>query len=100
MNRHYTATEILAWENNDLAIERAIETLKNRLSEAPEGVLNDVMKRCHPDRHGELIGWLSDRVQPSRFRRVPRAWSPKRNRPLWILYAAADLDRPRHPPAN
>ncbi len=100
MDRLYASTEVVAWENNDLAIDYAVQRLKSRLNDAPDCVLNDVLRRCDPERHDDLIGWLSDRVHPARKRRVPRVWSPKRNRPLWILYAAADLDRPPHPPAN
>ena len=44
-----------------------------------------------------LIGWLEGQVAP-RKRRVPRDWSPKKNRKVWILYKAADLTCPDHPP--
>lgn len=97
MDRQFTSTEILSWENNELAIERAIEVLKSRLSEAPKAVLNDVLQRCDPDTHEQLIGWIADRASTEKVR-LPRDWSPKKNLTLWILYAAADLDRPEQPP--
>ena len=81
-----------------MAIEHAIGVLKNRLADAPEGVLDDVLKRCDTETHKDLIGWLSRRASTSRRKRIPREWSPKRNQSLWILYAAADLDRPLDPP--
>lgn len=97
IDQQYASTEILAWENNDLAIENAIEVLKTRLADAPEGVAGDILKRCDPDTHAGLIDWLGGRVTP-RSRRVPRDWSPKRNRKVWILYKAADLNCPDDPP--
>ena len=100
MDRLYTSTQISAWENNDLAIQNAIEVLKTRLDEVPQNVLHDVLHRCDPDTHDTLIDWISSRRGARRQRRLPREWSPKRNRSLWILYAAADLDRPRDPPAH
>jgi len=90
--------EILEWENNALAIERAIEVLKTRLHDAPEGVLNDVLKRCDPDTHVALIDWIDARPKSPGRHRVPRTWSPKRNPRVWTLYAAADLERPARPP--
>ena len=97
IDRKYAFTEILAWENNDLAIESAIETLKTRLAEAPEGVANDVLGRCDPETHAELIDWLGGKVVP-KAPRVPRAWSPKKNAKVWLLYKAADLECPADPP--
>ena len=97
-NRQYTSVEILGWENNELAIEDAIGILKSRLDEAPEAVLNDVLQRCDATTHQDLIGWISDRIETKHRKRLPRDWSPKRNRSLWILYAAADLNRPQSPP--
>ena len=98
MDRQFTSVEILSRENNELAIDNAIEVLKARLGQAPEFVLNDVLNRCDPEIHDTLIDWLADRAKPARKNRLPRSWSPKRNRKLWILYAAADLDRPEQPP--
>ena len=100
MNRQYAATEVLARENDDLAIDYAIRRLKSRLNDAPADVLNDVLQRCDPDRHVDLIGWIANRSKSTGCRRVPRDWSPKKNKKLWILYAAADLDRPDNPPRN
>ena len=59
MDRLYTSTEILSWENNDVAIENAIEVLKARLDAVPATVLNDVLDRCDPDTHHGLIDWIS-----------------------------------------
>ena len=98
MERLFTSVELLDQENNALAIERAIGILKSRLNEAPEAVLNDVLKRCDATTHQDLIGWISDRIETKHRTRLPRDWSPKRNRSLWILYAAADLNRPQSPP--
>ena len=98
VNRQYTSVEILEWENNALAIERAVEVLKDQLADAPTGVLNDVMRRCDPKTHDDLIGWIADQPEVANSGRLPRAWSPKRNRRLWMLYAAADLERPENPP--
>jgi hypothetical protein len=95
--RQYPFTEILAWENNDLAIENAIETLKSRLAEAPEGVANDVLGRCDPDTHAGLIDWLGGKVTPT-AQPVPKAWSPNKNARVWLLYKAADLECPADPP--
>ncbi len=97
MERQFASTELYALENNDLAIENAIETLKTRLRGAPQGVANDVLKRCKPDTHAELIDWLGS-VCAAGERRIPRQWSPKRNTGLWLLYHAADLDCPANPP--
>ncbi len=97
--RQYASTEILAWENNDLAIENAIETLKVRLAEAPEGVANDVLGRCDPRTHAALIDWLGGKVT-STAQPVPRAWSPKKNPLVWLLYKAADLECPADPPQS
>lgn len=98
MERKFTSVEILQWENNELAIERAVGVLKDRLSEAPVGVLNDVLQRCNPQIHDGLIDWITNHPDAHNRTRLPRAWSPKRNRGLWVLYAAADLDRPDTPP--
>lgn len=100
MNRQFTSTELVARENNELAIENAIEILKSRLDEAPQGVLNDVLKRCDTDTHQELIGWIAERAPETRGKRPPRTWSPKRNRRIWILYRAANLNCPTDPPAH
>lgn len=97
MDRPFASTEILAWENNDLAILNAIEVLKKRLAEAPEGVASDILDRCDPETHAGLIDWLGGQVAP-KPRRLPRDWSPKRNRRTWILYKAADLTCPDTPP--
>lgn len=100
MDRQFTSTEILQKENNALAIERAVLVLKDRLNEAPGNVLNDVLDRCDPETHNGLIDWISTRSSSAPHRRLPREWSPKKNRSLWILYAAADLERPVEPPAS
>lgn len=93
----YAFTDILALENNDLAIENAIETLKTKLVDAPEGVANDVLNRCHPETHAGLIDWLGGKVTPN-AQPVPRAWSPQKNTRIWLLYKAADLECPADPP--
>jgi hypothetical protein len=97
MDRKFASTELYALENNDLAIENAIETLKTRLRGAPQGVANDVLKRCKPETHADLMTWLEPECAPT-SRRVPRNWSPKRNTGVWLLYYAADLDCPVNPP--
>ena len=88
----------LAMENNDCAVETAIETLKTKLDKAPGAVLNDVMRRCDPGTHGALIDWIADRSSEATARRLPREWSPTKNRRLWLLYTAADLSCPVQPP--
>jgi hypothetical protein len=100
MERQFTSTEILRTENNALAIERAISALKDRLNEAPGIVLNDVLERCNPETHDGLIDWISTRSNDAPQRRLPREWSPNKNRRLWLLYAAADLERPVDPPGK
>ena len=97
LDRKYASTEILAWENNTLAIENAIEVLKSRLADAPEGVANDILDRCDPKTHASLIDWIDGQVGP-KSGRVPRNWSPKRSRSVWLLYKAADLSCPEDPP--
>ena len=99
LNRKFASTEILAWENNTLAIENAIEVLKKRLSDAPNGVANDILDRCDPDTHASLIDWLGAKASP-KSQRLPRDWSPKRNRSVWLLYKAADLSCPEDPPGR
>lgn len=98
MDRLYSSVEITSWENNELAIENAIEVLKGRLRNAPEGVLNDVLQRCDPNTHESLVAWIHTRLDRPTGKRVPRTWSPNKNRSLWVLYAAANLDRPERPP--
>ncbi|MDA8585875.1 hypothetical protein N9L47_06325 [Rhodobacteraceae bacterium] len=100
MDRLYTSVEILSRENNELAIKHAIERVKSRLNAAPDGVLDDVLDRCNPETHGDLIGWIYSRTRQTKKKRPPRDWSPKRNRKLWLLYTAADLDCPADPPAR
>lgn len=97
MERQFASTELYALEDNALAIENAISILKDRLANAPESVIRDVLRRCDPETHGALIDWLSG-LDPSRARRVPRQWSPKRNLRVWMLYRAADLKCPANPP--
>ena len=97
MDRKFSSTELYARENNDLAIARAVERVKSRLVDAPPSVARDVMRRCNPAIHADLITWLEGVACP-KSRRVPRAWSPGRRRSLWMLYKAADLDCPPHPP--
>lgn len=96
MERQFASTELYALEDNALAIEYAIERVKSRLRDAPAGVANDVLNRCDPETHADLIDWLGN--QQSNKRRVPRAWSPKRNIRLWLLYHAAALNCPPDPP--
>ncbi len=100
MERLYSSVEITSWEENDLAIARAVDVLKQRLDGAPAVVLKDILRRCDPQMHHDLVDWVSDRIKDKPGRRLPRTWSPKRNRSLWILYAAADLDRPENPPRH
>lgn len=97
MERQFASTELYALENEALAIENAIETLKVRLLKAPESVANDVLERCDPAKHGDLIDWIEARCAP-RNSRLPREWSPKRNTALWLLYQAANLSCPVDPP--
>lgn len=97
MKRLFASTELQALENNALAIENAIETLKARLRSAPEGVAEDVLKRCTPETHRDLIEWIRTECPPVR-RRLPRQWSPKCNTGIWLLYRAADLECPLDPP--
>lgn len=97
MDRKFASTELYVLENNALAIENAIQTLKTRLREAPESVANDVLGRCDPSTHAELIDWIRSECAPV-ARRVPRQWSPKRNTGVWLLYHAANLVCPPEPP--
>lgn len=97
MKRRFASAELYALENNDVAIERAIEQVKLRLLDAPDGVAGDVLKRCKPETHADLINWLKMQKTPS-SRRIPRNWSPKRNVGLWLLYQAAELSCPVNPP--
>lgn len=97
LERKFASTEILARENNALAIENAIEVLKMRLADAPNGVANDILDRCDPKTHAGLIDWLGGQVV-SNSGRVPKNWSPKRNPSVWLLYKAADLSCPDDPP--
>ncbi|MEM7752044.1 MAG: hypothetical protein AAF230_01455 [Pseudomonadota bacterium] len=97
MERQFASTELYALENEALAIENAIETLKTRLRNAPGGVANDVLERCDPARHGDLIDWIQLECVPANGR-LPRDWSPKRNTGVWLLYHAANLACPVDPP--
>lgn len=97
MERKFASTELQALENNTLAIERAIETLKARLRDAPQGVANDVLTRCDPTTHADLIDWIRETCEPAN-QRLPRKWSPKRNTGVWLLYHAANLECPPNPP--
>ena len=97
MERQFASTELYALENNALAIENAIETLKCRRRDAPGEVANDVLARCHPDTHADLIDWIRSRYEPAKGR-LPRNWSPKRNTRTWLLYHAANLECPPDPP--
>lgn len=97
MDRKFASTELYALENNVLAIENAIEILKTRLRGAPQGVVNDVLTRCDPATHADLILWIRSECNPA-AQRVPRAWSPKRSIGIWILYHAANLACPPEPP--
>ncbi|MCG6884771.1 MAG: hypothetical protein LJE62_13555 [Silicimonas sp.] len=99
MKRQFASTELYALEDNALAIEHAIERVKSRLRDAPQGVAQDVLKRCRPDTHAGLIDWLQSSGAAGKGR-LPRAWSPKRNARLWMLYYAADLDCPPDPPRS
>lgn len=97
MERQFASTALYALENNAVAIENAIATLKIRLREAPQGVANDVLARCDPATHGELIDWIRSECAPG-GKRVPREWSPRRNPGVWLLYYAANLECPADPP--
>ena len=97
MERQFASTELYALENNALALENAIEILKARLRMAPQCVANDVLARCDPVTHGELIAWIRAECIPGRGR-IPRDWSPRRNTGVWLLYRAADLACPSNPP--
>lgn len=97
MERQFASTEIYALENEFLAIENAIETLKAKLLDAPQGVASDVLKRCDPEAHAELINWIRAEC-PATKQRLPRNWSPKRNSRVWLLYQAANLACPADPP--
>ena len=97
MERKFASTELQALENNASAIERAIEALKARLRDAPQGVANDVLTRCDPTAHAELIDWIHETCKPANGR-PPRNWSPKRNTRVWLLYYAANLECPPNPP--
>ena len=97
MERQFASTELYALENNSLAIENAIEILKRRLRQAPESVANDVLQRCNPNTHEELIDWIQNECTPA-SKRVPRRWSPKKNAGVWLLYHAANLECPPNPP--
>lgn len=99
MERQFASTELYALENDAVAIENAIETLKGRLTEAPQHVANDVLSRCDPETHAELIDWIRARYEPAAGR-LPRAWSPKRNTRVWLLYHAANLECPPSPPTT
>lgn len=97
MERQFASTELLALENNELAIERAIGVLKNRLRDAPNEVANDVLARCDPATHNDLIAWIEAQCAPAKGR-LPRAWSPKKSTRTWLLYHAANLECPPEPP--
>lgn len=97
MDRKFASTELYALENNALAIETAIAVLKSRLRDAPPPVANDVLRRCDPEMHGDLIDWIQAQCDPKRGR-TPRRWSPHRNTSVWILYQAANLECPPNPP--
>ena len=97
MDRQFASTELLALENNALAIERAIDVLKTRLRDAPSEVANDVLSRCDPSTHTDLIAWIEESCAPSKGR-LPRSWSPKRSTRTWLLYHAANLECPPTPP--
>lgn len=97
MERKFASTELYALENDALAIETAIEILKMRLLKAPESVANDVLERCDPTLHGDLIEWIEAECAPHNSR-LPREWSPKRNTGIWLLYRAANLSCPVDPP--
>ena len=101
MDREYSSVEILAWEDNARAIDRAMDVLKHRLKDAPVAVLQDVANRIDPEVHAPLAAWL--RSQPGvsgepKPRRVPKTHSPKHSLSVWMLYHAADLDCPSDPP--
>lgn len=97
MERQFASTELMALENNALAIERAVDVLKSRLRDAPSGVANDVLERCDPVTHAELMEWIRSQCAPT-SKRVPRHWSPNRNTGTWLLYQAANLACPPNPP--
>ena len=97
MERQFASTELMAIENNALAIERAVDILKSRLRDAPSGVSKDVLERCDPATHADLIEWIHSECAPT-SKRVPRTWSPRRNTGIWLLYHAANLSCPPNPP--
>jgi hypothetical protein len=101
LNRPYTSVEILARENNALAIGRAVVALKAHLETIPDepAIWRDVYARCKDELHIELIRWIEDRLPPKTAReRFPKIYSPKHNLSVWMLYQAADLECPDDPP--
>ncbi|MEO1537628.1 MAG: hypothetical protein AAFR73_07835 [Pseudomonadota bacterium] len=97
MEKKFASSDLYALENNAVAIENAIEALKSRLSKAPGQVANDVLARCNPDTHADLIDWIRERHTPANGR-LPRRWSPRRDTGVWLLYHAANLECPPDPP--
>ena len=98
--REYTSVEILAWENNALAISRAVALLKGHLQAIPHlSVWRDVHARCKPEVHLDLIQWIEERFPPKQADdRLPKVHSPAHNLAVWMLYQAADLKCPDDPP--
>lgn len=100
-NRAYTSVEILARENNALAVNRAVSVLKAHLESMTDqpAVWRDVHARCKEEQHLSLIQWIEDRMPAQTGReRFPKVYSPKHNLSVWMLYQAADLDCPIEPP--
>lgn len=101
LNRPYTSVEILARENNALAVGRAVAALKSHLETVPDqpAVWRDVHARCKEELHLGLIQWIEGRLPPKDGReRFPKTHSPKHNLSVWMLYQAADLNCPDDPP--
>ena len=99
--RQYTSVEILAWEENALAVNTAIDVLKSHLEAIPDlpAVWRDVQARCKDEVHLGLIDWIDQHMPPGHAQGgLPKAYSPKRNLSTWMLYQAADLECPDEPP--
>ncbi len=101
LNRPYTSVEILARENNALAIARGVAALKSYLEDHGDhpAVWRDVYARRKDERHIDLIQWIEGHMPREEKRaRFPKANSPKHTLSVWLLYQAADLECPSDPP--
>jgi hypothetical protein len=91
--------ELLARENNALAINRAVAKLKSHLKTVPyASVWCDVLSRCKEEVHLDLMQWIEAHMPQQADRRMPKNCSPKHNVSIWILYHAADLTCSDTPP--